>query len=106
MSPINFNNISKKLQALKKHTTKTIFDQLSASDRSEIIAPTDRVDAPTININKLDVTVVGDSSRNSTNSIDPLVEITESSNEPSQYSSEYGLESLNKSYLWKYKVKF
>jgi hypothetical protein len=105
-SSINFSNISK-LRASRKPKTKTIFDAVpSASDSSEKIAETDKLGAPTININKLDVTVVGDSSRSSTNTVNPLMEIAESSDETSHYSSEYDLESLNKSYLWKYKVKF
>ena len=107
MSSINFKNISKP-RALKKTTTKAIFDAASTSDRSDIKAEADKVVAgPTISINKLDVTVVGDSSsRSSTNTLNPSMEIAESSDEASRYSSEYELESLNKSYLWKYKVKF
>lgn len=107
LSSINFKNISKP-RALKKTRTKAIFDAESTPDRTDIKDEADKVVAgPTISINKLDVTVVGNSSsRSSTNTLNPLMEIAESSDEASRYSSEYELESLNKSYLWKYKVKF
>jgi hypothetical protein len=106
MSPIDVKNISK-LRKLKNPTIKTISDTGSAtSDRSEMIAEAAKVDTPAITINKLDVTVVGDTDRNSTDTMSPLMEPAESSGEISHYFSEYGIESLNKSYLWKYKVKF
>jgi hypothetical protein len=96
------------LRAQKKPSIRDVFDTKSTFDNLNIISETDKFDSPSVTINKLDVTVVGNGkdSENSETTEDFLGETAESSDEISHYFSDHDPGSLNKSYLWRYKVKF
>jgi hypothetical protein len=94
------------LPAPKKPSIRDVFNTKSTFDNSNIISETDKFDSHSITINKLDVTVVGNG-KDSETTENFLSDTVESSDEISHYLSEQdNIGSLNKSYLWRYKVKF
>jgi hypothetical protein len=94
------------LPAPKKLSIRDVFNTKSTFDNSNIISETDKFDSHSITINKLDVTVVGNG-KDSETTENFLSDTVESSDEISHYLSEQdNIGSLNKSYLWRYKVKF